>query len=333
MDAAATPLRSGFGRNSFAVTGEGCSCFRVLKFFRCLILWPLLVVMHLMVLLWPITCVWFCFSIYANARPMIQDKRVYGQCVVPIILNLFFLRFFLKIAWRPEILPAIWVQFLERSVKFAQPGQMLEVVRTSDDSSDVLLDNKWISRQGEKAWLSMMAGHIRRSIDMTMLEELKSEAYGAHEDDVDNPQYFLSGQSASSIDDMSEVWTCHKSIPAFPALYCFCESVPIFRFFVPLKEERNVLGHVLLLKTSERLAPEEIYTMRNPCASLVPSCLGNDKVVARRGYWAKFTFGNFPAGKPDAFIFKRTMIERTRLQVVHTFRIVASLPEDKSDLA
>lgn len=333
VDAIAMPLRSGFGRNSFAVSGEGCSCFRAMKFFRCLIVGPLLVLSQLLLLLWPLTCVMLCVGIYTCVKPMVDAKQVYGINVFWIIYYLFFLRFFLKIAWRPEIIPAIWVQFVERSVKFAQPGQMLEVVRRSEHSSDVLLNSNWISHQGDKAWLNLMAGHIRRSIDMTMLEELKSNSYGAGDDNIDNPQYFLSGQAGSSIEGMSEVWTCHKSIPAFPALYCFCESVPIFRFFVPLKEEETVLGHILLLKTSERIGPEDIYTMRNPCASLVPSCIGNDKVVARRGYWAKFTFGNFPAGKPDAYIFKRTMIERTNLQVAHTFRIVAPRSEHGDQLA
>lgn len=206
---------------------------------------------------------------------------------------------------------------------------MLEVVRNSDSTSDVVLDPSWIRQRGESSWLSITAGHIRRSIDMTLLGELKREVYGAHEDDIDNPQYFLSGQPSSSIDDMEEVWTCHSSVPSFPALYCFCEKVPVFRFCIPLQEEENVLGYVLLLQTSERVAAEKICTMRNPCASLVPSCIGKDKVVARRGYWMKFLFGNFAAGKPDAFIFKRSMMEETNLKVVHSFRIVANLPNEQ----
>jgi hypothetical protein len=261
------------------------------------------------------------------------NRFVIGADVIRIVFCLFFLRMFVKIGSRKEILPAVWVQWLEKTFKFATPGVMLEVVRTSDSTTDVVLDGAWIHRRGERGWLNVMSGHIRRSIDMTLLGELKCEAYGAHQEDIDNPQFFLTGQPGDSIDGMEEVWTCHSSVPSFPAMYCWCESLPLFRFSIPLEEELNVIGHVMLLQTSERLAPESIYTMRNPCASLVPSWLGNDKVVARRGYWTKFLFGNFPAGKPDAFIFRRSMIDRTGLKVVHTFRIVASLPERQSDMA
>jgi len=281
------------------------------------------------VLFWPLTCSAFALGIFWQIMIMVRDRRVNGLCVFWIIYFLFFLRMFLLIARRKEIVPAMWVQFLERSVKFAKPGQMLKVVRTSDSTSDVILDGSWIHCRGQRGWLNVMSGNVRRSIDMTLLEELKSEAYGAHEDDIDNPQHFLSGQPGASIEGMPEVWTCHSSVPSFPALYCWCESVPLFRFSIPLKEDVNVLGHVMLLQTSERLAPEDVYTMRNPCASLVPSCIGNDKVVARRGFWVKFLFGNFPAGKPDAFVFKGDVIDRTGLKVVHTFRIMAPLSEQE----
>jgi len=230
---------------------------------------------------------------------------------------------FLKIACRREIVPALWVQLLDRNLKCAIPGQMLEVVRTSDTTSDIILDPDWVTFQGERSWLRMMSGNIRRSIDMTLLATLRDPRYGAHDDDIDNPQCFLSGQPADSIEDMKEVWTCHASVPSFPALYSWCESVPLLRFHIPLQGEETALGHVLLLRTSNRIASEDITTMRNPCAALVPSCMGSNKVVARRGYWAKFLFGNFRPGKPDAFIFKERMIEQTGLQVAHTFRIVA----------
>jgi hypothetical protein len=268
------------------------------------------------------------------AKIMVDDKKVEPLPVFWIVYYLFFLRMFIKIGCRREILPAIWVQTLERFLKFATPGKMLEVQHIAPHSTDVILDPNWIHNKGQRSWLSMMSGHIRRSIDMTLLEELKDQFYGAHEDDIDNPQYFLSGQPGSSIDGMDEIWTCHSSVPSFPAMYCFCESVPLFRFSVPLDAEETVLGHVLLLQTSARLPPEKIYTMCNPCASLVPSCIGNDKVVARRGYWVKFLFGNFPAGKPDAFVFKRNMIEETELKVAHTFRIVARRsPVNRDDAA
>jgi len=340
MESPATPLRSipsAFGRNSFAFSGQRCSCFQVMKFFRWFIVSPFLFVVHIMVLLWPLTCLAYALGIYQQIKIMVdshfENNRVIGICVFWIIFFLFFLRMFLKMGLRKEIVPAVWVQFVERTFRFATPGQMLEVVRTSDSTTDVVLAASWIHRDGERSWLSLMSGHIRRSIDMTLLEELKTEAYGAHEDDIDTPQFFLTGQPGDTIDGMEEAWTCHSSVPSFPAMYCWCESVPMFRFSIPLEEEMNVIGHVMLLQTSERLGPDDIYTMRNPCASLVPSCIGNDKVVARRGYWTKFLFGNFPAGKPDAFIFKRSMIDRTGLKVVHTFRIVAPLPERQNDLA
>lgn len=263
---------------------------------------------------------------------MVKSRKVIPEGVFWVIYYLFVLRLFLKIGCRREIIPAIWVQFLERSFKCATPGQLLEVVRTSDCSTDVVLDENWIRHGEQRSSLNIVSGHIRRSVDMTLVDELKNEAYGAHNDDIDNPQYFLSGQGVATIEGMQEVWTCHSSVPSFPAMYCFCESVPIFRFSIPLEEEVNVLGHVLLLKTSERLTPENTYTMRNPCASLVPSCIGNNKVVARRGYWTKFLFGNFPAAKPDAFIFKENMIEQTGLKVAHTFRIVARLPERREGM-
>lgn len=298
-----------------------------MKCIRCLITSPLLICMQIMVLLWPLTCLFFVFCIFINVEPMVANRRVIAMNVVWTVYLLCVLRLFLKIGCRKEIVPAIWVQFIERTLKFATPGQMLTVRRMSDCTSDVMLDGKWIGRRGERSWLSITSGHIRRSIDMTLLEELKGDAYGAHEDDIDNPQYFLSGQPGDSIEGMTEIWTCHSSVPSFPAMYCWCESVPVFRCSIPLAEEVNVLGYVLLMQTSEPIT--DLCTMFNPCASLVPSCIGNDKVVARRGYWTKFLFGNFPAGKPDAFIFKGDMINRTGLKVVHTFRIVASLSEQQ----
>jgi len=83
----------------------------------------------------------------------------------------------------------------------------------------------------------------------------------------------------------------------------------------------------MLLRTDERVDPKDITTMFNPCAALVPSCLGQDKVVARRCYWAKFLFGNFPSGKPDAIVFRRSMMDHMGLKVVHTFRVVTHQPQ------
>merc|ERR1712137_616407 len=133
-----------------------------------------------------------------------------------IAYHIFFLRMFSKIVCRPEILPAMWVQFLERTLKIAKPGHMLKVVRMTGSSSDMVLDASWVDHKGQESWVNAMAGHIRRSIDMTLLEEMKSEAYGAAEDNIDNPQYFLSGQPGASIDEMSELWTCHASVPGWP---------------------------------------------------------------------------------------------------------------------
>jgi len=270
-------------------------------------------------------------NIYHNAKGMVDSKKMIPLNVFWIAYSAFFLQFLIKIGCRQEILPGLWVQCLERGLKCGVPGRMLRVERTSETTSDIVLDADWIRQSGEQRWLNVMSGHIRRSIDMTLLEEMQSEDYGAHNDSIDNPQFFLTGQPGDSIEDMKEIWTCHSSVPSFPALYAWCESVPLFRCSVPLTEETNVLGHILLLQTSEPLAPENVHTMRNPCASLVPSCIGNDKVVSRRGYWVKFLFGNFPAGKPDAFIFKENMIERTGLKVAHTFRVVASVPGQVSD--
>lgn len=296
-----------------------------MKCFRSFLCLPLLFVMYIMVLLWPLMCIALALAIFSSVMDMVRSKSVDAMSVFWVIYFLFFLRMFLQIGCRREVLPAVWVHLLEKTLLFATPGKMLRVVRTSDSQSDVLLDDSWIEGQGRQRWLKVLSGHIRRSIDMTLLEELKSEVYGARDDDIDNPQHFLSGQPSPSMDEMSEVWTCHSSVPSFPAWYCWCESVPLFRCFVRLQEDVNVLGHVMLLRTNQRLGPEDVHTMRNPCASFVPRCIGNDKVVARRGYWAKYLFGNFPAGKPDAFIFKKDMVDRTGLKTVHTFRIVARI--------
>jgi len=256
-------------------------------------------------------------------KDMIDAKRILPVCVIWLLYYLVMMRMMLKVACRREILPALWVQLLERNFKCAVPGQMLEVVSTSDSTSDIIIDPAWVTTKGDKSWVRMMAGNIRRSVDMTLLATMNDARYGAQQDDIDNPQYFLSGQPGASLDGMTEIWTCHSSIPSFPALYSWCESVPFMRFHIPLDGEETTLGHVLLLRTNDRVLAENIDTMRNPCAALVPSYKGNDKVVARRGYWAKFLFGNFWPGKPDAFIFKQRMIEQTGLHVSHIFRIVA----------
>lgn len=286
-------------------------------------MWPLLLAMHVCVLLWPLTTLAMAFGLYGQIKDMIDAKRIVPINAVMVVYYVVFLRFFLKVACRKEILPALWVQLLDRNLKCAIPGQMLEVVKVSDTTSDVILNPDWVTMKGEKSWLRIMAGNIRRSIDMTMLAALSDEQYGSQGDDIDNPQYFLSGQPGASIDGMTEIWTCHSTVPSFPALYSWCESLPILRLHIPLQADETVVGHVLLLKTSQRVESHDISTMRNPCAALVPSWMGNDKVVARRGYWAKFLFGNFRAGKPDAFVFKEQMIQRTGLHVAHTFRIVA----------
>merc|ERR1712151_919003 len=75
------PTASGFGRNSFAFSGKRCTCFQVMKFFRCLVCFPLLFISQIMVLFWPLSCLAFAFGIFVNVRKLVDEKQVDWLCV------------------------------------------------------------------------------------------------------------------------------------------------------------------------------------------------------------------------------------------------------------
>jgi len=89
--------------------------------------------------------------------------------------------------------------------------------------------------------VNAMAGHIRRSIDMTLLEEMKSHVYGAHQDSIDSPQYFLSGQPGASIDDMSPVDMPFVGA-IFPSIVQLVREFAALPFLHPLEGRRACVG-------------------------------------------------------------------------------------------
>lgn len=186
------------------------------------------------------------------------------------------------------------------------------------------MDPSFVHGHGDRAILSLVASpfQLRRSLDLTLTEALTEEGYGCHLDDIDRPQHFLHGTGASSIEGMDEIWTTHSSIASWAAWYSFPEAIPHFSFGIPLQGTTTVIGYAHLLSTTAPVDKEQVSTLCNPFSAFVPSCMGQSKVVARRSYWAKFLFGNFPSCKPDAFIFKGDVIRAMGLKVSHTFRIV-----------
>jgi hypothetical protein len=321
QDSGKQGLRGGYGRNSFAWSGAGWSFWQLLKLLRYILTAPLLLAMQLLIHLWPLTSLWLAVSCGFSLWSM-KDGVNAGN-VIGALVNLYFLRFFLTLP--KEVRKAIWAHSIDKFVVCRKPGVAFRVVRTSEDSSDIVVDPSFIRSRNGKKVLTLVGSpyQFRRCLDVTLTEVLAQEGYGCETDDIDAPQYFLHGTGADSIAGMDEVWTTHSSIASWAAWYSFPEAVPHFSFSIPLEESTTVVGYVHLLKTDAPLSKEQVSTLCCPLASFVPPCMGQRKAVARRSYWAKFLFGNFPACKPDAYIFRAGVIEETGLRTSHRFRIVA----------
>lgn len=255
---------------------------------------------------------------------MVQKKAVDGYNSSMLIYYLFWALFIFNIGvFRRYMVQGSWIQTLERLFMCCKPGKMLQFAHVSGEVTDVILDEDFLkTRRGKKSVRVTGAFHIRRSIDMTMTKVLESPAFSHIQgDDMQSPKYFLTGQGGASIDGVDELWTTHASVTSWAAWYGWCESIKIGSISIPLQDGENVLGHILLLETSEALGPSRLSTVC--CLPLLPSCCGRNRVIQRRGYPCKNCFGNFKHGEPDAFIFKKKMMEETGLKIIHTFRIRA----------
>lgn len=284
---------------------------------------PILFCIQLLVTFWPVTVLGFLALTALNVWQMVDDRQANVVSIIWIVYFLFMSRFFLRIP--PEVRKAVWAQFLDKNVTCWKPGISLQVIRTSDSTSDIIVDESFIPSGSNELSLVRSRYHFRRSLDLTLSEALSGDVYD-HQDNFDAPQYFLHGSGAESVADFDEVWTSHASVTSWAAWYSYPEALPAFGLGIPLTGEETTVGYVHLLRTTEPLANDQVSVLCNPCAAFVPACMGKTKVVARRSYWTKFLFGNFPAGKPDAFIFMGNVIQDTGLRTVHRFRIVARNP-------
>jgi len=164
--------------------------------------------------------------------------------------------------------------------------------------------------------------NIRRSIDMTITDAMRSDAYAPiSNDDVLRPKFFLTGTADVSVADYDELWTSHASMASWPSLYAWCPSLNILNTSISLGDDTTVLGYVHLLETSTPIPPERYTTRFAPCMGSSPCFMRNDQVIARRWYWVKNQFGNFRSGMPDAYVFKKGSIHELGLKTIHTFRV------------
>jgi len=204
-------------------------------------------------------------------------------------------------------------------------GKMLQIEQTSETSSDVILDDGFLTtRWGRGAVNVIGQHHIRRSIDMTITDAMNSGAYGSiSSDDVSRPKFFLTGTGDASVEEYDELWTSHASMASWPSLYAWCPTLQLLTTSIALEDHTTVLGYIHLLETSEPIPPERYTTRFAPCMGSSPCFMREDQVIARRWYWIKNQFGNFPRGVPDAFIFRKGSSTELGLKTVHTFRICA----------
>jgi hypothetical protein len=301
-----------------------------LKAIKFVLTQPILILMMLFLLLWPLTVILLLTGAGYMIYEMVHYKTVCAQCIFWIAYYLFFAVLLFRVGvFRRYMVQGAWVQFLEKIVMCCRPGKMLQVASVSDDTTDVILDEDFIRTQdGRKSVSVTGAFHIRRSIDMTMTKLLETSMFAEiHEDNVTSPKYFLTGQGAASIDGVDELWTTHTSVCSWAAWYGWCESMQIGRASIPLQGGDNVLGHILLLETTEPLHDDNLSTVWG--LPLLLSWCGRNRVVQRRAYCCKNCFGNFEHGEPDAFIFRKDTIEKTGLRVRHTFRICARTSVDE----
>jgi len=275
-------------------------------------------------LLWPLVVTYLLAVAGYNSYQMWHSKAINGNSMFWVAYDLFFAVFLFRIGvFRGYMIQGQWVQFLERAIMCCRQGKLLQVVSVSDCVSDVILDEDFVKTNGDSNSVRVLGPyHIRRSIDLTMTKLLESSAFASiQEDNIQNPKYFLTGQGSASIDGAEELWTTHTSVSSWAAFYGWCESIRIGSTSIPLQDNDGVLGHILLLETFEPLDRDRISTV---CLlPLLPSFVGQSRVIQRRGYFCRSSFGNFEHGVPDAFIFRKNMMEETGLKIKHTFRICA----------
>lgn len=273
--------------------------------------------MVLYFVLWPIGLLLQAFFIWGEFK-QIQES---GHIDPVIFFQLWVLYFIIRMPM--FVRKAIKVHSVEMFMMCCKPGKMLQIVQTSDTTSDIIFDEEFITTRWGKRVLNVVGrNHVRRSVDMTITNAMSSGAYRPISgDDVVSPKYFLTGTGDDSVEEYDELWTSHASMASWPSLYAWSPSLGLLRTSIPLGDETTVLGYIHLLETSDPIAPERITTRFAPCMGSSPCFMREDQVIARRWYWTKNQFGNFPRGLPDAYIFRKGSSSELGLKAVHSFRL------------
>jgi len=291
-----------------------------MKMMRILLLSPLFLSAVVCMVMWPIGLLIEVYQFWSLYQLYKADPHAVGTWAL-IAFHVWVTYFIIRMPM--FVRKAIWVQFVEKYLMCCKGGKMLQIAQTSETSSDVILDDEFVTtRWGRRVVNVIGQHHIRRSIDMTLTDAMNSGAHGPiSSDDVLRPNFFLTGTGDASVADYNELWTSHASMASWPSLYAWCPSLRLLTTSIPLEEDTTVLGYVHLLQTSEPIPPERYTTRFAPCMGSSPCFMRDDQVIARRWYWVKNQFGNFPRGLPDAFIFKKGSTAELGLKTIYTFRV------------
>jgi len=217
---------------------------------------------------------------------------------------------------------------------FRVPGKKLEVRKTGEDSSDIIIPISLVNDEGKLDTCKNIS--LRKSIECTVQDHIREGEHGAkmvNDGDRDQPHLLLHAWTDPCTYEGDEVWCSHARTATWAGIYSWSGRLPeggwtSWDQAIDLKSAPDVFGYIYLLEVSN----PEFYKGRSRVHNIHGKITNapdhtaetEGKIFARYGYVDKVKcMGDFPKGDPDAYIFKgKDLVQDAKLKVLHSYRLM-----------
>lgn len=219
---------------------------------------------------------------------------------------------------------------------YKAPGAKLKLKASGPDTSDIIIPDEFVDSNGLLNCCGGTGVSLRKSIEFTVEEHIRSGPYGAKvasDTNVDEPQYHLNGGTFSWDPTYQERWTSSARYCTWPAIYCWSSYLPEgmgcsgLSQAGDLEEAPEVLGYIDFFEIGNPKFYEtdrivEVGGGTVNCPEITPENEG--KIFARYHYQKTNEFGNHPNdfSVPDAYIFKGKTVKDAQFKILHRYRLM-----------
>lgn len=218
---------------------------------------------------------------------------------------------------------------------YKAPGKKLAVKPSAKDTSDILISEDFVDKNGYMHACGGLGYSLRKSLEHTVNSHLREGSFGAKvstDNEPDRPRCLLNGSTYPYDPKYDELWCSSAKVGChWPSIYSWTPNLPEGLSFPSLTQKirvedlPEVLGYVYYFEVSNSTFYDADRIVKVGqgavnCPRITPENEG--KVFVRYNYTEAYNFGDITRADADAYIFKGKTIQDAGIELKHTYRVM-----------